>query len=65
MTRARRIIRARAPVRIDFAGGWSDVPIFAAAEGGVVTKAAIDLYVHVECILGGGTIRLRAEDLRQ
>lgn len=65
MTRARRIIRARAPVRIDFAGGWSDVPIFAAAEGGVVTNAAIDLYVHVECILGGGTIRLRAEDLRQ
>ena len=26
------IIRARAPVRVDFAGGWSDVPAFADQE---------------------------------
>jgi len=58
-------VRARAPVRIDFAGGWSDVPVFAATEGGVVANAAITRYVHVECIAGGGTIRLGAEDLEQ
>ncbi len=57
------IVRARAPVRIDFAGGWTDVPHFADREGGVVVNAALALHVHVECILGGATIRLRAEDL--
>ena len=56
---------ARAPVRVDFAGGWSDVPVFADAEGGVVTNAAIDRYVHVDAIQGGGGIRLVAEDLAQ
>lgn len=57
------IVLARAPVRVDFAGGWSDVPAFAAARGGVVTNAAVALHVHVECRLGGGQIRLHAEDL--
>lgn len=57
------IIHARAPVRVDFAGGWSDVPRFAAQEGGVVVNAALALHVHVECRLGGRQIRLHAEDL--
>jgi D-glycero-alpha-D-manno-heptose-7-phosphate kinase len=48
---------------VDFAGGWSDVPRFAADEGGVVTNAALTLCVHVECRLGGRQIRLHAEDL--
>jgi D-glycero-alpha-D-manno-heptose-7-phosphate kinase len=39
------IIRSRAPVRIDFAGGWTDVPIFAAGAGGLVVNAAINHYV--------------------
>jgi D-glycero-alpha-D-manno-heptose-7-phosphate kinase len=39
------IIRSRAPVRIDFAGGWTDVPIFAAGAGGLVVNAAISHYV--------------------
>jgi len=39
------IIRSRAPVRIDFAGGWTDVPIFAAGAGGLVVNAAIKHYV--------------------
>jgi D-glycero-alpha-D-manno-heptose-7-phosphate kinase len=55
--------RARAPVRVDFAGGWSDVPTFADAEGGVVTNAALALHVHVDAIRGGQGIRLVAEDL--
>jgi D-glycero-alpha-D-manno-heptose-7-phosphate kinase len=56
-------VRARAPVRVDFAGGWSDVPAFAEAEGGVVTNAALQRYVHVDAIRGGQGIRLVAEDL--
>ena len=56
---------ARAPVRIDFAGGWSDVPDFADVHtgGGAVVNAAISLYVRVECTPGGGKFRLHAEDL--
>jgi len=37
---------ARAPLRIDLAGGWTDVPAFADAEGGAVVNVAIDRYVH-------------------
>ena len=39
------IITSRAPVRIDFAGGWTDVDIFAKGAGGAVLNAAIDKYV--------------------
>ena len=38
---------AAAPVRLDFAGGWTDVPPFSAREGGVVVSAAIDLTARV------------------
>ncbi len=55
---------ARAPARIDFAGGWTDVPDFAAREGGVVVNAAITRHVHVDVLRGGSGIRLHAEDLR-
>ena len=61
------IFHTMAPVRIDFAGGWSDVPDFANAEGegvgGAVANAAITLYARVECRVGGGSYRLHAEDL--
>jgi D-glycero-alpha-D-manno-heptose-7-phosphate kinase len=39
-------IRARAPLRISFAGGGTDVPPFPAAEGGCVLSATIDRYAH-------------------
>jgi D-glycero-alpha-D-manno-heptose-7-phosphate kinase len=46
-----RIIRSRTPARIDFAGGWSDVPEFCSAENpGVVVNAAISLYSYVTII---------------
>ncbi len=54
---------ASAPVRLDFAGGWTDVPPFSAREGGVVVNAAITLSVHVELTLGGARIKLAALDL--
>ena len=40
--------RATAPVRLDFAGGWTDVPPFSAEEGGAVVSAAIALRAHAE-----------------
>jgi D-glycero-alpha-D-manno-heptose-7-phosphate kinase len=39
-------VSARTPVRIDFAGGWSDVPDFASREGGAVVNAAINPFVE-------------------
>jgi len=56
---------SRAPMRVDFAGGWTDVPEFALREGGAVVNAAISLYAHVEFLMGDKRIRLCAEDLNQ
>lgn len=57
---------ASAPVRLDFAGGWTDVPPFSDREGGVVVNAAIDLRVHATFEAGKGEgILLLAEDLKQ
>ncbi|MBI2072046.1 MAG: hypothetical protein HYT81_03230 [Gemmatimonadetes bacterium] len=55
-------ICARTPLRVDLAGGGTDVALFAAKHGGAAVGAAISLSVHVEVRLGGGTIRLRSED---
>jgi D-glycero-alpha-D-manno-heptose-7-phosphate kinase len=57
------VFRAAAPVRLDFAGGWTDVPPFSAREGGVVVSAAIGLYARAEVQPGGTGLRLVAEDL--
>ncbi|HXI34841.1 MAG TPA: hypothetical protein VNH63_12205 [Gemmatimonadales bacterium] len=56
---------AQAPLRLDLAGGWTDVPPFSQREGGVVVNAAIALHAHVELRIGGELIRLVAEDLNQ
>ncbi|MFP4057578.1 MAG: GHMP kinase [Candidatus Brocadiia bacterium] len=40
------MIRARAPVRIDFAGGWTDVADFAAESPGAVVNAAISVHAY-------------------
>jgi D-glycero-alpha-D-manno-heptose-7-phosphate kinase len=54
---------ATAPLRLDFAGGWTDVPPFSAREGGVVVNGAISLRTHVALTLAGKLLRLVAEDL--
>ena len=41
------IVRSRAPLRIDLAGGWTDVPPFAEREGGAVVNLAISRYTYV------------------
>lgn len=56
---------ATAPMRLDFAGGWTDVPPFSAREGGVVVNAAIDVRTHVALKLGGTLLRFVSEDLGQ
>ncbi len=40
------IITSRVPVRIDFAGAWTDVKFFAEGAGGAVVNASIDKYVE-------------------
>jgi D-glycero-alpha-D-manno-heptose-7-phosphate kinase len=44
------LITSRAPVRVDFAGGWTDVGLFAQGAGGAVVNATINHYVegHLE-----------------
>ncbi len=54
---------AAAPVRLDLAGGWTDVPPFSAREGGVVVTGAIQLFARAEVRLGGSGFRLVSEDL--
>lgn len=55
--------RAAAPVRLDLAGGWTDVPPFSEREGGVVITAAIRLSAYADVALGGSSIRLASIDL--
>ena len=54
---------AAAPVRLDLAGGWTDVPPFSAREGGVVVTGAIQLFARAEVRVGGSGFRLVSEDL--
>ncbi len=54
-------LECRAPLRIDLAGGWSDIPPFARHEGGAVLNVAITHYVTGEVQRGGGA---ESESLR-
>ncbi len=57
------ITRARAPLRVDLAGGWTDVGIYAGRRGGAVVDLALSLHAHVLVRRGGTGVRLRALDL--
>ena len=58
------LFRASAPVRLDFAGGWTDVAPFAIEERGVVVNAAIDLRAEAEVRTGGEGFLLHSDDLK-
>ena len=58
-------LHVHAPVRIDFAGGWSDDLQFSEIGGGRVVNAAIALQVDVDFLTGDKTIRLHDEDQRE
>ena len=49
------LFRAKAPLRVSFAGGGTDVPPFPAREGGLVLNATINRYAY-------GTLRPRDDD---
>lgn len=60
------IIRSRAPTRIDFAGGTTDLPAFRNREGGAVVSATIDRYAY--CSLRPTSrqgVRIVSRDLEQ
>jgi D-glycero-alpha-D-manno-heptose-7-phosphate kinase len=46
------LIRSRAPVRIDFAGGWTDVALFAQDSPGYVVNAALNIYSYATLNVG-------------
>lgn len=57
------MIRARAPLRIDLAGGWTDVPAYASRHGGAVVNVAVTLYAHAAIHRRGRGVSVRALDL--
>ncbi len=60
---ARGVSSVSAPVRLDLAGGWTDVAPFAERERGVVVNAAINLRARAEIRPGGTSYRLCSDDL--
>lgn len=57
------IAHARAPLRIDLAGGWTDVAPYRAHHGGAVVNVAISLYAHVQVRRQRSGVNLHALDL--
>ena len=47
ITELRKIVRSKAPARIDFSGGWTDVALFTEESKGLVINAAINIYSYV------------------
>jgi len=54
---------ARAPLRIDLAGGWTDVGPYSTAAGGAVVNVAVALHAHAQVRRRRGGVSLHALDL--
>ena len=60
---ANKVARARSPVRVDFAGGWTDVPPFSTEVGGFVVNACINRYAYATALPAeAGTFVLESAD---
>ncbi len=58
------IIRARAPLRISFVGGGTDIPAYYEKNGGAVLSSTINRYSHVNLYpREDGEVRIRSLDL--
>jgi D-glycero-alpha-D-manno-heptose-7-phosphate kinase len=53
LSRVSRALVARAPTRLDFGGGWTDVPPYSIEEGGAVCNIAITRYATATVATGG------------
>jgi D-glycero-alpha-D-manno-heptose-7-phosphate kinase len=58
-----RAVVARAPTRLDFGGGWTDVPPYAENEGGAVCNVAINRYATATVALGASASPTSMEPL--
>src|SRR5919197_4698075 len=60
------VVRAKAPLRVSFAGGGTDVAPFPETEGGVVLSATIDRYAYGSLSSrDDGTISIESVDFGQ
>lgn len=59
------LIRARAPLRISFCGGGTDVPPYCDERGGVVLSATINRYATATIVPGGQNFIVRSIDYDQ
>lgn len=60
----RLLIVTRAPTRIDFGGGWTDVPPYSEIEGGFVCNVAIARYARATVVRAQSAAVQRADDQR-
>ena len=59
------LIRSRAPLRISFCGGGTDVPPYCDERGGIVLSATINRYATATIVPGGQSFAVRSIDYDQ